>query len=198
MALNSIVTIGKLAYDIAKDSHSVIDVNDPPYAHVVPQDSFSTRSLEWRREVKHISLLPNKEGTFSIRRSTPFNNFSDESVLLVSVYMEWQYSGLERIMDDKTRTDGCGYILNATTYCKVLKADNSTSFSISTNFGQGYNIANPNWDGVVIALPFTITFKSTSRALAGIIKGQVQTAQIKGEIYGYEDNGSGVIMYETV
>lgn len=167
---------GKLAYNLVKDSQTIININNAPFTNAVPK-GISIESLSgWEKSV--ISI--NEQGV---------NNLN-KLCLDVDIYIEWLHNG--------NRNNEYGYITNASSYCVINKKSFDWNFDISIVFGNPYNatseLGTESYE-VIAGLPFIIDCRAETKLLS--FKTSDNLIQWRGTIYGVKGkSGKGISSYE--
>jgi hypothetical protein len=176
---------GKIAFDIIKNSESVVKLGDSPCTSAIPSASSLEQLNGWRRGFVDLAKL-NTHEVLAYRPS----GFGAPA-LRVEIVLAWLYNG-------KFKGDG-NYIANATVYSKVLLCDDGVSLDLSVRFGAPFNAAGQN-EQAKARLPFIVTAHIVQKLLIhkffegtyvwrGEIGGEPGDGDVSGDARGFQPCG---------
>lgn len=169
--IGTLIRGGKTAYDIVRNSETVINLNTPPFTSVTPQNVSLESIHSWKKATIQIN-----EGCTTLM----VRNWPETPMLDVDLFISWLYNG--------TFSKGGRYISNAVAHCKLNTCVSDVNFNLSASFGNPYNGAAKDEEPRA-RLPFLITANVVQRQLS--IKRTEIIIEWRGEISGAESSEGG-------
>lgn len=168
---------GKIAFDIIKNSESVVKLGDSPCTSAIPSSSSLEQLNGWKKGFVDLAKL-NQHTLLAYKPMV----LGPVPALEVEIVLAWLYNG-------KFKGHG-NYIANATVYSKVLRCDDGVSLDLSVRFGAPYNAAVQN-EQPKARLPFVVTAHIVQKWL--IHKFFEGTYVWRGELGGEPGDGDNYL-----